>query len=527
MPPVVRTITRKRWAAFAAGLAVLGVLAGAGTRPTPRASADDSAAAQPAAAPAAAPSAAAGTGRKPNILFILLDDAREDGVMNEPQVLPKTKRWLAEAGTTFTQGYVTTSLCCPERATIWSGRVSHNNHVYDNYTGDGLDRDWIIPRYLHDAGYHTALVGKFITDWKFRYVPPHFDDYAAFQGGYTDALFWVKDPGAADHHSEHPGYSTDFVADKAAQYIRTYHDQHVGPWFMQVAPHPPHNNKIDEGAEGCNLRLLYTWRPQDENAAIPEWKPNPAVTVEDGPNAKAEKADKVGYVRGQHYGQKCGAVTHEGHMRTLLAADDMVDKIMSTLKDTGELDHTLVIFTSDNGWTWDEHGGTSKAFPYTEDVKVPFLVRWDGVFPAGATDSRPVSGEDFLPTYLDAAGYQPPEIRYPLDGRSFLPGGPAREVKYLEFGPVGIPKPKGYLGHRGIPTWASLRTPAWQYIEYYAADNKTVQYREYYDLTKDPWEIDNLLGDRDPGNDPDVGALSARLRRLWTCSGTSGENPCP
>ena len=121
---------------------------------------------------------------KPNILFILLDDARVEGVMNQPDVLPKTKRWLQQAGTTFDEGYATTSLCCPERASIWSGRLPHNHLVVDNYSGDNLDRDWISPRYLQDAGYHTALVGKFITNWMFRYEPPHFDDYAAFQGGY-------------------------------------------------------------------------------------------------------------------------------------------------------------------------------------------------------------------------------------------------------------------------------------------------------------------------------------------------------
>ncbi|HMC80086.1 MAG TPA: sulfatase-like hydrolase/transferase, partial [Acidimicrobiia bacterium] len=83
---------------------------------------------------------------RPNILFILVDDARADGVMDQPMVLPKTKQWLAAAGATFDQGYATTSLCCPERATIWSGRVEHNNGVVDNYSGDNLDHDWISPR---------------------------------------------------------------------------------------------------------------------------------------------------------------------------------------------------------------------------------------------------------------------------------------------------------------------------------------------------------------------------------------------
>ena len=122
---------------------------------------------------------------------------------------------------------------------------------------------------------------------------------------------------------------------------------------------------------------------------IPAWKPTPAVTVEGGPNAKAERADKVPYVRyAKDFTQKCGEVTHTGHMRTLLAADEMVDRIMTTLQADGELENTLVIFTSDNGWSWDERGLTSKGAPWTEHVQAPLLVRWDGVFPPGTTDEE-------------------------------------------------------------------------------------------------------------------------------------------
>jgi len=209
-----------------------------------------------------------------------------------------------------------------------------------------------------------------------------------------------------------------------------------------------------------------------------------------------------------------------------MAADDMVDTIMQKLEADGELSNTLVVFTSDNGYSWGERGVPSKGLPYTEHVKAPFLVRWDGVFPAGGTDDRLVGGEDFLPTYLQTAQYSPPELHYPLDGHSFLPGQAGKAVKLLEFGPVGRPTPAGYQGHRNIPTWASLRTADWQYIEYYGADNTTVQWKEYYDLTRDPFEIDNILVN-DPARAPDVAALSAELHRYLTCAGTSGANPCP
>jgi arylsulfatase A-like enzyme len=474
------------------------------------------------------PAPAASAKSRPNILFVILDDMREEGVMNVPEALPKTKQWLQAPGTTFTQGFVTTSLCCPERATVWSGRYAHNHGVFDNHLGDNLDRDWIVPRYLQDAGYTTSLVGKFITDWKFRYEPPHFDAYAAFQGGYTNTPFWVKNPGDTAHHDEKAAFSTDWIGAKAAEFIDDFEAHDDKPWFMQVSPHAPHDEEVEAGSTSgsCDLHALYSWPARHDNVPVPPWNPTPAVTVEAGPDFKAEKADKVPYLRDKKYSKACAAVLHEGHMRTLLAVDDMVDTVMRKLEADGELANTLVIFTTDNGYSWGERGVPSKALPYTEHVKAPFLVRWDGVFPSGGVDDRLVGGEDFLPTYLDAARYSPPELHYPLDGRSFLPGQPGKPVKLLEFGPVGRPSPGRYEGHRNIPTWASLRTGGWQYIEYYGADNTTVTWKEYYDLTRDPWELDNLLV-TDPSRAPDAATLSAELRQDLTCAGTSGANACP
>jgi hypothetical protein len=127
-----------------------------------------------------------------------------------------------------------------------------------------------------------------------------------------------------------------------------------------------------------------------------------------------------------------------------------------------------------------------------------------------------------------------------FDGRSFLPNQAAKDVKLLEFGPrintqppTSCSDPIGpdcYAAHRGIPTWASLRTPAFQYIEWYNDDNTTIQAdngKEYYDMVNDPWQLQNLLADGNPANDPDVNALSNRLRDLRSCAGTSGATACP
>ena len=481
---------------------------------------------------------------RPNILFVLLDDARADGVMDVPSVLPKTKQWLAASGTTFDQAYATTSLCCPERATIWSGRVEHNNGVVDNYSGDNLDHNWISPRYLQDAGYRTALVGKFITDWNYRYEPPHFDQYSTFQGGYTDQPFMVKNPGDSKYKIvREMGYTTDVVGQIASDYINGFAKNNPGqPWFMQVAPHAPHIDHVgdaDASAPGCApgstpaeqdayLHQVYTWPSRYDNVPLPPYNPSPAVTVQ-GDNNHAAKADMVPYIRNNSFPSSCGKITWEGQMRTLMAADDMVDQLMTTLQNNGELSNTMIVFTSDNGFSFGDRGLTSKGMPYREHVLLPTMVRWDGVFPAGVVDHRPIGGEDFLSTYLDALEYTPPVMGYQLDGRSFLPGAPGRTEKYLEFGPTGRPTPAGYKGHRGIPTWASVRTADYQYIEYYASDNATVAFREYYDLHADPWELHNLVypDSAAAANHIDVAALSAHLQQLEHCQGTTGPNPCP
>ena len=481
---------------FVVGMAATGAAGpGPGQSGLPSTSPDPPVPAPPTTSPAGPnPAAPPGPRGRPNVLVLLLDDMRFEGSL---EVMPKTVEWFVEGGTTFPDGYATTPLCCPHRASIWSGRYMHNHGVVDNGFGDRLDLDWIIPRYLRDAGYRTALAGKFITDWDAGDDPPYFDRWAVFQGGDRDAYFNV------DGHGTRAEWTEPFLAERTIEFLTGFQaEDDDAPWFIQVSPQAPH-----DGSDG-SYESPEPWA----SAPIPPWEPTPAV-FED---TREEKADKVAFLRGSTQSEEHSRYTHEGHMRALMTADAMVDDIMRHLEATGELDNTLAIFTSDNGYHWGERGVTSKGYPYVESVKVPFLVRWDGVFPAGTTDPRLVAGLDILPTALEAAGADP-QLRYPLDGRSFLPGVPGREAILLEF----------HEGHRGIHHWASLRTPQWQYIEWYEDDGTTREWTEHYDLAADPWQLDSVLFDDDPANDPDVAALSARLAAARRCTGTSGAGACP
>jgi arylsulfatase A-like enzyme len=429
---------------------------------------------------------------RPNILVIVMDDQRLEGTL---EGMPLTRKWFAEEGTTFVDGYANTPLCCPERGTIFSGRYMHNHGVVSNGEASKLDKKWTMPRYLQEAGYGTALVGKYLDGWNEHNAPPNFDHYAITGGGYVDEYFNVD--GVGDSAS----YSTDFITETSLRFLGDFETaDDAQPWYLHVTPHAPHDT-----TEGT-----FAWPERHNTTPIPPYVPTPAAL-------DTERDDQVEYIRHTRQSEENSRANHDGQLRTLLAADEMVDALFRRLADTGELDNTLAVFTSDNGYSWGERGVTSKGLPYVESVKVPFLVRWPGVFPAGSVDARPVGGVDLLPTLLDASGTVPPVMGYPLDGRSFLPGRPGRDRILLEF----------RADHREIPPWASLRAPGWQYIEYYEVGTETVHFREYYDLSADPWQLTNLLADADPANDPDVSALSAHLVAARHCQGSAPPQGCP
>ena len=192
----------------------------------------------------------------------------------------------------------------------------------------------------------------------------------------------------------------------------------------------------------------------------------------------------------------------------------MVDSVMTKLQQLGELADTLVIYTSDNGYLWGEHhlGGdyglaAQKRYPYTESVRVPLFMRWDGHIQPGTSDARLTGTVDIVPTVLQAAGIR---ADYPLDGHSMLSSFTRTRI-LLEY----------WLdpGDASIPTWISVRTPSVQFVEYYDAFG-AVTFREYYDLSNDPWELVNLLNDTNPAN-PDISQLVTWARGDASCAGTT------
>jgi arylsulfatase A-like enzyme len=425
-----------------------------------------------------------GNGNRPNVLVLVTDDARAETI----QAMPKTRRWLAEAGVTYTQGYATTPSCCPSRASILSGRYVHNHGVLRQRLADRLDQRTTLQRYLRDAGYRTAMAGKYLNRWPLRRPPPFFDRWALANGGYYNQVWQVD-----GKVRRVPTYSTSFIGDQALAYLAEFERDDARPWFAYLAPFAPHDPRVPES------RYAKATFPALGRAGTAG---EPAVAGK--PRYLRDRAPVAG---------PTVAALRTGQLRTLLSVDDLVDRVLSRLQETGELDDTLVFFLSDNGYSWGEHRHVGKFVPYTESIKVPFLARWPGRLPAGAVDDRLVATIDIKPTVLAAAGVRP-DPDDTVDGRSLLDGG-RRERLLAEYwrDPANAP---------GIRDWAALRTATWQYIENYDQPGGPGVYREFYDLAGDPGMERNLLADDDPANDPPA-TLGADLAAARACKGAG----CP
>ncbi len=423
----------------------------------------------------------------PNILLIVTDDQR--AAIDTLSVLPTTRALFDDGGTNFPNYMVTTPLCCPSRSTIFSGRYAHNTGVHTNTSAadvQAFDQRATIQAYLHEAGYQTAIAGKFFNTWPVGQDPPNFDRWAIFGGGYDDPVFNVDGTVRI-----HPGYSTTVLSDLSVDILRSFESSDATPWFLYLAPQAPHSP--------------FTPDAPYADAPVSPWKAGPAFN-------ERHIGDKPSWVTWRTFSKAEARRLRAEQLRTLMSVDDMVKRIFDELDAMDETSDTLAIFTSDNGYLWGEHRiGGEKRFPYTESVEVPFLMRWPGHVGAGEADDRLVANVDILPTILEATGVAPALV-HPLDGRSILSSS-ARHRLLLEY----WRSPDSPT----VPGWGSIRRPGFQYIEWYA-DDGSVMFREYYNLVKDPYELRNLLHDVDPRN-PNVHRLSHRLAMDRVCVGDT----CP
>jgi arylsulfatase A-like enzyme len=412
----------------------------------------------------------------PNILIIMTDDQGTRAFMD---VMPDTRAWFRDGGTEFTAATVSEPLCCPSRASMYSGLYPHNHHIVQN-NGRTFNTNGTIQDRLKNAGYRNAIYGKYLNG--VTSSPPFFDSWSTFpdsQRAYQNGT-WNVD-GTQTVIST---YATTYIAQRVHDFLVTGESDDSQPWFVVATPPAPHQP--------------YTAEAAYRTASVPAMPTNPAMS-------ETDTSDKPSWIPRNTRGRF--ARTYQAMERTLLSADDMVASIWNDLVDLGEEDNTLAFFVSDNGFLLGEHQMSAKGLPYLPAIQVPLFVWWPGHVAAGAVDDRPALQLDIAATIYEAVG-----IAAQTDGQSLF--GPDIGSRALsEFWPARTDPPYAF---------ATTTTPTYQYVEWYDSLG-AIAFREYYDRVADPWELTNLLVDGDPSNDPDVGVLSAQLAADRSCSGAA----CP
>lgn len=418
--------------------------------------------------------ACAAAEKRPNIIFILTDDQRWDAMscMGHPFLKTPNMDRIRKEGVLFKNAFVTTSLCSPSRASFLTGAYAHNHGVIGNW-GCEFNQDEMpsFPRLLKASGYDTAFVGK----WHMKKTSkprPGFDYWLSFggQGVYTD-------PNLNENGREFQatGYTTDLLTDYAIEYIKKPKEKPFCLYLSHKAVHSPFTPAPRHAESYLNESVAEQPNAKDTFAGKPEWLrggiADPRVTdgLKDVPDSITPTAWDPTQAR------------RMGYMRTLNAVDDGIGRIFKVLEERGELDNTVIMFSSDNGYFHGEHGRGDKRLMYEESIRIPLLMRYPALAKPDSTVEQMVLNIDVAPTMLDLAGVPAAET---MQGHSLLPllAGQARgwRTSFLYEYWIDLTD--------SVPRMLGVRTDDWKLIRYPELDDID----EMYDLKKDPYEMTNL-----------------------------------
>jgi arylsulfatase A-like enzyme len=418
---------------------------------------------------------------QPNIVLILTDDQRYDQLDHMPIVQSE----LLDKGTDFTNGFVVDPLCCPSRATILTGKYSHGTDVYSNIYPHGSFRTFVtdnhedrstIATWLQKVGYDTGIVGKYLNGYSVKrasYISPGWTvwDVLALSGatggegtgGYYNYDMSIQ--GIDTKFGSDPSdYSTDVLSSQATDFIRSAPASQ--PLFLFFAPRAPHGPATPPDRYANALPNLSPFRPTAYNEE--DVTDKPAYIRAIARWTADQKAAEDDLVREQY--------------RSLLGVDDAVGKIVQALQDTGRLEDTLILFTSDNGLELGEHRWKAKKVPYEESIRVPVIARYDALMNGTAsTDARLVLNLDFAPTFAAAGGATATGV----EGMNMMPlldgSGSSWRSDFL----VEHMDPKTVQ----VPAYCAVRNADEIYVKYQDG------FEELYDLRTDPYELTNVADD--------------------------------
>jgi N-acetylglucosamine-6-sulfatase len=434
--------------------------------------------------------------QRPNILFILTDDLDAGSI----RYMPTVQKKLIEKGTTFENGILTTPVCCPSRATMLRGQYTHNHGITNAgkarqfFLEGGLEKS-TVATWLDQAGYRTALVGKYINGYAeslndsgdYRHVPPGWDRWHAN----ASRDVWAECLNENGKKRCYGGHPDAVLAEKAVSFVRA-NEGSAAPLFLWLAFGAPHEPA--------------PYMDRDRNKFDDKHLPKPPSFNEE------DVSDKPSWVRRKSLLTSKEITNHtrfyRGRLRSLQTVDRAVSRLIDALADTGRLDNTYVVFWTDNGHHIGEHrlgalGGGGKGTPYVEDIRVPLIVRGPNVSQAAARQEL-LLNTDIAPTFAELAEAQPVDF---VDGRSFAP---------LLGGETPLWRTAGLIENRGSgildrPPFAGMITKDTAYVEYETGE------KELYDLESDPYQLQNTYEDAKDTDPALVADLQTRLEALRRC----------
>jgi N-acetylglucosamine-6-sulfatase len=482
----------------------------------------------------------------PNIVLIQTDD---EG-MNLMPYMPFIKHYFKKHGVELDNSFVTQSLCCSSRTTKFTGDVPHNTGVMTNkYPTGGFevfhkrDEASTYPVWLQDAGYYTSFFGKFMNQYPSshrarsrgagvsnHYVPKGFSYFVSPVKGdaYKEHNEFLNVNGNVDSHMR-----TQYLVKTLDHMSRNLIKHMKGrPFVTEIDPYAPHSPYTDERRFGAshyeNIHYPRTPAFTEKNVSDKESK------VRDLPPMTAEQKQRIDHF----FRMRIGAV---------MGVDVLFKHVIETLRQTGQLHNTYILFTSDNGYHMGEHHmGIGKNTPFDTDIRVPLYVAGPGIR-GGQVVHKIVSNTDLAPTIADMAGVKPPKG---IDGRSFLPLLEGKKLpnwrkyaltergsdEYYTKSNTTVQEPEDPMdlmnkNKDGNPTWQTEpysgvrwagRTPG-LFVQYNNGE------QEYYDLSTDPYENHNLLksgATLTTSQHQQLEEAKVALDQLKNCHGNTGPESC-
>lgn len=449
---------------------------------------------------------------RPNVLMITADDAAPGDL----RFMPRTERLIANRGVTFTNAVAPDPICVPARASILTGQYAHNHHAY-TISGEGggvkaFNANRTLPVWLQAAGYDTLFIGKYLNGYG------HDDgDPTAIDPGWTQ---WRATWGGSTYNFTHP------ILDINGQ-LHSYHEYNSKlflqqtrellemparqrrPWFMwvnYVAPHRGGPREYDDP------QVLY---PDDPSDWVPTTHPAPRdkgtfanLQLPHNPSMfrslPSEPSDGTPMSRIHRAMVRVG---YEQRIEALQSVDRAVAQTVATLRKTGQLADTVLIFNSDNGFMTGQHNRYGKLLHFNDSERVPMVMSGPGI-PKGVTVRTAVADPDIATTIAAIAHARP---QRPQDGVNILPW----LTKSTRDRPIPV---EAYPVQGGTdPIYTGIREGPWTYVHWYTKGG----FEELYDRATDRFEMDNLAGN--PAYRAQLRHFRRLNRRYRYCAGST----CP